>query len=62
MWGSFFVLLLKASSETPLILRLMFVPAGDCSGGGTSFQQQLLLPDTWNLIAVEEHAFPLGVI
>lgn len=37
------------------------MPAGDCGGGGTSFQQLLLLPDTWILIAVEEHAFPLGV-
>lgn len=30
--------------------------------GGTGFQQLLMLPDTWSLTAVEEHAFPLGFI
>lgn len=34
----------------------------DCRGGGARFQQLPPPPDTWNLTAVEEHAFPLGVI
>lgn len=58
----FFVLLLKDSRLRDLaVLTLVFVPIWDSRRGGTSFQQ-LLLPDTGNLIAVEEHAFPLGVI